>query len=222
MNAVAYLRVSGRGQIDGDGFTRQSEAIRVYAARTGHQVEREFREEGVTGKAGEADRPAFTEMVSLLLAGNGTRTILVESMDRLAREYRIQEQLLIYLASKGLELISCNTGENVTQAIAADPMRKAMVQIQGIFAELDRSLLVAKLRKARVRRRAAGERCEGRKPFGSLPGEEQVVRQIVSLSQTQTARQIAEALNADGVSTRMGRVWHPRQVRRIVKRNKPG
>ena len=29
--AFAYLRVSGKGQLDGDGFTRQSEAINRYA-----------------------------------------------------------------------------------------------------------------------------------------------------------------------------------------------
>ena len=67
----------------------------------------------------------------------------------MAREYRIQEQLLIYLVSKGIDLISANTGENVTQAIQDDPMKKAMVQIQGIFSELDKVLLVRKLRKAR-------------------------------------------------------------------------
>ena len=30
--AHAYLRVSGRGQIEGDGFTRQLKATREYAA----------------------------------------------------------------------------------------------------------------------------------------------------------------------------------------------
>jgi DNA invertase Pin-like site-specific DNA recombinase len=78
-------------------------------------------------------------MVSEIMK-DGVDTILVESLDRLAREYRIQEQLLIYLASKGINLISANTGENVTKAISEDPMKKALIQIQGVFAELDKSL----------------------------------------------------------------------------------
>jgi DNA invertase Pin-like site-specific DNA recombinase len=86
-------------------------------------------------------------------------------LDRLAREYRIQEQLLIYLASKELTLFSANTGENVTEAIMGDPMRKAMVQVQGIFAELDKSLLVNKLRKARQRKKAQTGRGEGVAPL---------------------------------------------------------
>jgi DNA invertase Pin-like site-specific DNA recombinase len=34
-NAKAYLRVSGRGQVKGDGFTRQLKAIKQYAAAHG-------------------------------------------------------------------------------------------------------------------------------------------------------------------------------------------
>ena len=72
---------------------------------------------------------------------------------------------MIYLASKGITLIAANTGENVTEAITSDPMRKAMVQMQGVFAELDKSMLVKKLRKARDRKRQETGRCEGPKPF---------------------------------------------------------
>jgi DNA invertase Pin-like site-specific DNA recombinase len=34
--AFAYLRVSGKGQVDGDGFTRQIEAIKRYASQ--HEI----------------------------------------------------------------------------------------------------------------------------------------------------------------------------------------
>ena len=33
MKAYAYLRVSGKGQAEGDGFTRQEEDIRRYAKK---------------------------------------------------------------------------------------------------------------------------------------------------------------------------------------------
>ena len=39
--AYAYLRVSGKGQIDGDGFTRQRTAIKSYAATNDLKVVRE-------------------------------------------------------------------------------------------------------------------------------------------------------------------------------------
>jgi len=48
----------------------------------------------------------------------------------------------------------------------ADPMMKAMVQMQAVFAELDKSLLVRKLKKARRLKKQRNGHCEGRKPFG--------------------------------------------------------
>ena len=46
MDAFAYLRVSGKSQIDGDGFARQEQAIRRYATAHGITITRVFREEG--------------------------------------------------------------------------------------------------------------------------------------------------------------------------------
>ena len=46
--------------------------------------------------------------------------------------------------------VSASTGEAVTATMRDDPMRKALIQIQGVFAELDKSLLVRKLRKGRA------------------------------------------------------------------------
>ena len=51
------------------------------------------------------------------------------------------------MASKGIDLISARTEAKVTEAVQTDPMRKALVQIQGIFSELEKSLLMKKLRK---------------------------------------------------------------------------
>ena len=223
----AYLRVSGQAQIDGNGFDRQLEAIEKYAQNHGYEIVDVFKEGGVSGAKGEADRPGFQEMIAEILR-NSVHTIIVESLDRLAREYRIQEQLLIYLVSKGIDLISANTGENVTQAIQADPMRKAMVQIQGIFSELDKSLLVRKLRKAREKTRRERGKCEGAKRYGEGSEEEQaVIRRIRAMRRNKrgnrkgsTLQEIADRLNAEGIPTKRGKKWTPGQIHMILKPKK--
>ena len=91
-SAFAYLRVSGRGQVDGDGFPRQLVAVRQYATANGLKIARIFREEGVSGGTDWENRPAFSEMMAALLS-NGTRTVLVESLDRLARDLLVQESV---------------------------------------------------------------------------------------------------------------------------------
>ena len=224
VKAYCYLRVSGQNQIDGHGLDRQLDAVEKYAETNGYEILKVYREEGISGTMDEEHRPAFKEMISEILR-NGVNIIIIESLDRLAREYRIQEQLLIYLVSKGIDLISANTGENVTQAIQDDPMKKAMVQIQGIFSELDKSLLVRKLRKAREKVRDEKGKCEGRKRYGEDSAHEQeVVRRIKLMRRKRkgglkgmTLQAIADKLNEEGIRTKTGKKWQRVQVMNVSK-----
>jgi DNA invertase Pin-like site-specific DNA recombinase len=224
MKVYAYLRVSGKGQIVGNGFDRQLETIQAYCERVGDEIDSVFKEQ-VSGTKDETDRPEFKTLVSAIMR-DGVDTIIVESLDRLAREYRIQEQLLIYLASKGINLISANTGENVTRAITADPMKKAMVQMQGIFAELDKSLTVKKLRKAREKIRRDTGKCEGRKSYKETDEGAKILREIRRLRRKRKGRvrrtfnDIAEALNEQGYRATNGKPFSGNTVRGILHRNK--
>jgi DNA invertase Pin-like site-specific DNA recombinase len=225
--SYAYLRVSGQAQIDGSGFDRQLAAIEGYAQKHGYQIVKVFREEAVSGAKGEDSRPAFKEMIAEILK-DSIKVVIVESLDRLAREYRIQEQLLIYLASNEINLINANTEENVTEAIEGDPMKKAMVQIQGIFSELDKSLLVRKLRKAREKARKERGKCEGAKRYGEGSEQEQaVIRRIRAMRRNKrgnrkgsTLQEIADRLNTEGIPTKRGKKWTPAQIHMILKPKK--
>ena len=221
----AYCRVSGKGQIDGHGFERQLSSIRAFCKKQGYHVVSVYREQ-VSGTKDETDRPQFSAMIGEIMS-NGHRTIVVESLDRLAREYRIQEQLIIYLAAKGIDLIAANTGENITKAVSEDPMRKALIQIQGIFAELDKSLTVRKLRKAREKVRREKGRCEGVKPYGcddSRPEEIEILKRIRSMrrrsryqSKPLSYQGIADRLNSEGLLPRHGAAWTANLVFNVLK-----
>lgn len=220
-----YLRVSGLGQVDGFGFDRQEETCRAYAKKAGFEVIGVYREEGVSGTAEEADRPAFQEMMTAILA-NGVTTIIVEAMDRLARELRVQEALLIYLASKGVDLISARTEENVSKAIQEDPLKKALIQIQGVFAELEKNQLVRRLKKGRERARFTRGKCEGRKAYGETPEEKTVIRRAKALRRKKrngkpgcTLQEIADRFNGEGITTKDGGEWKPAQIQRLLQRS---
>jgi DNA invertase Pin-like site-specific DNA recombinase len=223
--AYCYLRVSDKSQLNGHGFDRQLEAIQKCAKDLGYEIIEVFREEGISGTKGEEDRPAFQDMIAEILR-DGVNVIFVESLDRLARQYRIQEHLLVYLVSKGIDLIAANTGEVVTQAIQDDPMKLAMVQMQGIFAELEKSLLVKKLRKARDRKRKRTGKCEGRKHYGEDSEEERkVVRRIKNMRRRRrggykgmTLQAIADQLNSEGIPTRLGKKWMRPQIKAVLDR----
>lgn len=223
--AYGYLRVSGKGQMKQDkhGFKRQREAIESFAKKSGFQVVRYY-QEAVSGCKAEDERKEFMEMVSTILRENGVRNIIVEGMDRLARELRVQEQLIFYLASKEIDLYSANTGENITKSIKEDPVKKALVQIQGVFAELEKSRLVKKLRKARESARKRDGKCEGRKEYGYYEGEQEGIELMKKLHRKQKGRKrmsyqkIADELNKQGIASRAGKVWHPQTVYNIINR----
>ena len=66
--AFAYLRVSGKGQIEGDGFTRQLASIKSYAASQAIRIVKVFREEGISGATELEHRPALMELLEALAA----------------------------------------------------------------------------------------------------------------------------------------------------------
>jgi DNA invertase Pin-like site-specific DNA recombinase len=107
-------------------------------------------------------------------------------------------------------------------------MKKAMVQIQGIFSELDKSLLVRKLRKAREKARQERGKCEGAKRYGEGSEQEQaVIRRIRAMRRNKrgnrkgmTLQQIADRLNEEGIPTKRGKKWTPGQIHMILKPKK--
>ncbi len=222
--AVAYLRVSSKGQIRGHGFQRQRDEIKKYARKHGYKII-EWYGEAYTGT--EEDRPEFLRMVEDLLS-NGCRTIIIECMDRFGRRSMVSEQLLALLIRKDIAMISAMTGENVTEAVQDenDPWRKFIVQMQNNIAELDKRLLVQKLRKSREAKRTKTGRCEGRKPYGYYPGEAEIVQKIKRLYRKPRGEKrpgfmtIAKKLNEEGIPTRTGAKWSDVLVKSILTRKK--
>jgi DNA invertase Pin-like site-specific DNA recombinase len=212
--AFAYLRVSGKGQVEGDGFTRQLEAIKKYAAQGDIKIMKVYREEGVSGTFEWTDRPAFTEMMVSLLA-NGTRTVLIEKLDRLARDLMVQESIIADFKRKGLTIISVAEPDLCSD----DPSRKLIRQILGAFSEYEKTMIVLKLRGARVRAKAKYGTCEGRKPFGTRDGEAYVIERILSLREAGMAMDtIAETLNDTGHKSQSGSKWYGSSVRNVLLR----
>ncbi len=210
--AFAYLRVSGKGQIEGDGFTRQLAAIKHYATAHDIKIVRVFREEGVSGTIESMDRAAWSEMMATLHS-NGVRTIVIEKLDRLARDLMVQEAAIADLRKHGFNLVSVAEPD----LMANDPTRVLMRQLMGAVAQYDKSQIVAKLRGARMRKRAKEGRCEGRKPYGFYEGETEVVERMKILRESGMGfDRIAATLNAEGVKPRSGVKWGGFTVNKIL------
>ena len=212
VKAFSYLRVSGKGQVSGDGFPRQRAAIKAYAKANGYTMVREFADEGVSGAIETTNRAAFSEMVSVLHS-NGVRTVIVEKLDRLARDLMVQEATLSYFSHIGFSIVSVAEPD----LMATDPSRTAFRQMMGVFAQYDKSMIVLKLAGSRMRKRAQTGRCEGRKPYGFYEGEQVAIDRMKALrAEGLGFDRIAARMNAEGITTRTGKPWHGVVINRIL------
>jgi len=219
MKAFAYLRVSGKGQVEGDGFSRQEKAIADYAQANGITVEQTFREEGVSGT--KENREALAKMlVSLEQNGHSIKTVIVEKLDRLSRDLMVQENIIHDFQASGFNLISALEGDDL---LSTDPTRKFIRQMFGAIAEYEKDMIVLKLRAARERKRASNGKCEGRKSYQETAPE--VIKEIKRLRRKpkgikrMTFETIAQELNRQGIKTQSGAPFTKSNVQMILKRN---
>jgi DNA invertase Pin-like site-specific DNA recombinase len=147
----------------------------------------------------------------------------VERADRLARDLMVSEVLLAEFRKLNVTVIAADSGTDLT-AGDDDPTRVLIRQVLGAVAQFEKSVIVSKLKAARMRKRRETGRCEGRKPFGTRPGEAETVHLIRRLRRKPRGGErlsfaaIAAQLNAEGAATRTGKPWAPETVRQIVTR----
>lgn len=218
MKAYGYVRVSGKGQVGGHGLERQEKAISDYADAHGIEIMKIFREEGVSGTL--KDRPALAAMfIDLETNGHGVKTILIEKVDRLARDLMVQEITIGDLRKHGFNLISVAEGEDL---LSEDPTRTLIRQVMGSISQYDKEMTVLKLRAARERKRAKEGKCEGRKGYAEAAPE--VLREVKRLRRKpkgmkrKSYKAIAEELNRQGILTLMGKAWTGDNVAALLRR----
>lgn len=218
LEALAYLRVSGLGQVDGDGFERQRVAISKCAESLGAEIVAEYRDEGVTGKMELEDRPGLAAALAHI-EGNGVRVVIVESADRLARDSMVSELIIRQFQKVGCRVISASGCVDLTEGDDTNPTAKLIRQILAAVAEFDRCVTVLKLKAARQRRKAAGERMEGKKPYGFFPDEVAIYADILRLRNDRVSSdKIADFLNEKGYKTRNKCEWRGSSIRKILAR----
>lgn len=218
MNALAYLRVSGKGQEDGDGFDRQRIAIQRYADANGIVITAWF-QDTQSGKDEWQERPGWSSMMARL---NGTRTVIVEKLDRVARAVLVQELILADLGKREVRLIT-SAGDDTSDE---SPERIMFRQLLAVFAAYERNTLTLKLRGARQRKKEETGRCEGRKPYGHRPGEAEVLESMRMLRNAGFSfARIAELINSKGHLTRGTKSkspveWRGETIAKIFRRAK--
>lgn len=225
MIAFGYIRVSGKGQIDGDGPERQEQSIRAFCAQHGLELFPCFFEPAVSGTVEAMSRPAFVDIVTQIdtRREDGREEsfcIVVERMDRLARDLTVSEMLLRECRNRNIKVYAADQGILTDMASEdGDPSRVLIRQILGAVAQWEKSVIVKKLRASRDRKRAATGRCEGPLPFGQLPGEAPALKYLKFCRDNGLSfSKVAFHANANGHLTRQGKPWSRATVYGVLVR----
>jgi DNA invertase Pin-like site-specific DNA recombinase len=119
----------------------------------------------------------------------------------------------------------CGGGE-ILEDDPDDPMRTAIRQMRGVFAQLERGLIRQRMAKGRREKRAHGGYVAGSPRFGmkahdkSLVVDEEEAAVVARIRAMRdgglSLRAIVLQLEVDGVSSTRGRRWHPTTVARLL------
>jgi len=221
VDAIGYMRTSSATNVgaDKDSDKRQRAAIERFAKSAGYEIVDWFYDAAVRGDDEVAHRDGFKAMLERI-AGNGVRTVIVESPDRFARDLKVQLIGHDYLRKLGVALIPTTAPDFF---IEETPTAEMVRQMLGSVAQFEKATLVAKLKAARDRKIAKGEKCGGRHSYAEREGGKELValaRQLWRPDPNRrplSFRKVAAALAERGHLTPSGKPYSASAVASMIE-----
>lgn len=225
--AALYARVSTDEQAaKGTSLAGQLERCRTHVQAAGWHEVGTFVDEGVSGAL--ASRPALDQVLRLVEDGE-IDIVVITKLDRIARSLRHLLDLLELFESHDVGLVALDDPIDPSTASG-----RAMVQLRGVFAELERQLIRERMMEGMLRRATAGGWLGGPPPYGyrsvdnpqgqgkvlAINEEEAaVIRLAYELIAVQGATTSEAARELDQLGTRPRRAshWTHSNLRRLLK-----
>lgn len=214
--AVAYYRTSSATNVgaDKDSQHRQAEAVEAYA-KGRHEIVESFYDAAVSGADPVDSRAGFSDLLAYC-AAHGIGVVLVENASRFARDLAVQLTGHTLLRDRGIELVPVDAPTYFTDP---SPTAELVRQILGAVSQFEKAALVAKLRHARDRKRAASGRCEGRRavPDATIAEARRLARKSPKTGKRRSLRAIAAELATLGHVGAAGQPYHAGSIRHMLR-----
>ena len=190
--AALYLRVSTIDQTTAN----QERELRQVAERAGWEVDKVYKDRGISGSKGRDKRPAF-DALHKAAARREIDIVMAWSVDRLGRSLQDLVVFLSEIHAAGVDLFLHQQGLDTTT-----PAGKALFQMMGVFAEFERSMIQERVRAGLRRVKDDGKRL-GR-PRIARQLEERI---LAALKAGETIRGVADKFDVNPSTVQ--RIKHP-------------
>src|SRR5215510_4090916 len=145
--AALYLRVSTIDQTTAN----QERELRQVAERAGWEVDKVYKDHGISGSKGRDKRPAF-DALHKAAARREFDIVMAWSVDRLGRSLKDLVNFLDELRALNVDLFLKTQGIDTTS-----PSGKAMFGMLSVFADFERSIIQERVRAGLARAKSQGK-----------------------------------------------------------------
>jgi len=190
--AALYLRVSTIDQTTAN----QERELRQVAERAGWEVDKVYKDRGISGSKGRDKRPSF-DALHRAAARREIDIVMAWSVDRLGRSLQDLVAFLSEIHAAGVDLFLHQQGLDTTT-----PAGKALFQMMGVFAEFERSMIQERVRAGLRRAQDDGKKL-GR-PRIARQLEERI---LAALKAGETIRGVADKFDVNPSTVQ--RIKHP-------------
>ncbi len=204
------------------GLEGQVAAVQDYARRNGAEIVRAY-QEVESGK--RADRPELAK--ALAHAKRAGARLCIAKLDRLSRNVAFLSALM----ESGVDFVACDNPHlnrlttHILAAVAEDEARRISDRTKAALAAYKARGGLLGGARPECRNLTDGARAKGAVRGGRAVAElaraavADLAPMMVKMRKAhRTYRQIADALNAEGHTTRRGKSWAPVQVKRALDR----
>lgn len=213
--AFCYYRTSSKSGADGsDSRPRQREACHAWAKANGYTIVGEYWDKGISGTLELHKRPKFAEMLADL---NGTRTIIVKSANRFARDAAVALWGHRELRKTGVELIAADSPEHF---LDDSPHSKLIRTVLSGLAEFERDMVALRLARGRARKRKETGQCGGptRVPDATIALARKLRRKNPHTKKRRSFQVIANELEKQGHLNPKGKPYLAGSVRHMLEK----
>ena len=226
--AALYARVSTRRQEQEATIESQVAQLLVYAEKHGYPLpaERQFIDQAISGKY--LARPGLDRLRDAAMIGDFD-LLLCLSPDRLARSLGAQQVVLDELRRVGVEVVFLNQPD-----LGDSPQAQLLLNVQGAFAEYERTEISERMRRGRLYRLRQGQLVPSQAPYGYryqpatrdrastwivVPEQATVVEQMFAwyTHEAISLGQLAHRLNERQIPSPGGKRWYAHTLGRLLR-----